>query len=198
MPFGSYEASAELAYANAARLLKETGAQAMKVEAAPPLRDTVASLVDRGIPVMGHVGLCPQAVNIDGKFRAKGRTKEERATSWPTPARWTRPAPSPSSSRAWTRRSPPKSPPPSRPHHRHRRLGQVRRADPGDRRYAGVVRLDPEIRPPLRRSETRSIRRPPPMQGTSGPAVFLPQPRPMHWPAASRSAGALPGDTKRG
>jgi len=79
MPFGTYEAGAELAFANATRLLKETGAQAVKVEAGAYVGDTIAYLVKRGIPVMGHVGLRPQAVNVDGRFRAKGRTKEERA-----------------------------------------------------------------------------------------------------------------------
>lgn len=79
MPFGSYEASPELAYANAARILKETGAQAVKVEAGATVAPTVKFLVDRGIPVMSHVGLLPQAVNIDGKFKAKGRHEAERA-----------------------------------------------------------------------------------------------------------------------
>ena len=79
MPFGSYEAGAEMAFANAARILKETGAAAVKVEAGPSIGATIAYLVERGIPVMGHVGLRPQAVNVDGKFRAKGRTREERA-----------------------------------------------------------------------------------------------------------------------
>jgi 3-methyl-2-oxobutanoate hydroxymethyltransferase len=78
MPFGTYEASPEAAYANAARLLKETGAQAVKVESGPSIAATIKFLVDRGIPVMGHVGLRPQAVNVDGKFKAKGRTEEER------------------------------------------------------------------------------------------------------------------------
>lgn len=79
MPFGSYEAGPEAAFANAARIVKETGAQAVKVEAGPSIAATVSYLVERGIPVMGHVGLRPQAVNMDGKFRAKGRTREERA-----------------------------------------------------------------------------------------------------------------------
>lgn len=79
MPFGSYEAGPELAFANATRVLKETGAQAIKVEAGPSIGATIAYLVARGIPVMGHVGLRPQAVNVDGKFRAKGRSREERA-----------------------------------------------------------------------------------------------------------------------
>jgi 3-methyl-2-oxobutanoate hydroxymethyltransferase len=78
MPFGSYEAGPEQAFANAARVLKETGAQAVKVEAGPSIAATIAFLVERGVPVMGHVGLRPQAVNVDGRFRAKGRTKEER------------------------------------------------------------------------------------------------------------------------
>lgn len=79
MPFGSYEAGAEAAYANAVRLLKETGAQAVKVESSLVVAETVAFLTARGVPVMGHVGLRPQNVNMDGRFKAKGRTAEERA-----------------------------------------------------------------------------------------------------------------------
>jgi 3-methyl-2-oxobutanoate hydroxymethyltransferase len=79
MPFGSYEGSVETAYANAARIMKETGAQAVKVESGPDVPDTIAYLVRRGIPVMGHVGLRPQSVLVDGAFRAKGRTNSERA-----------------------------------------------------------------------------------------------------------------------
>jgi len=78
MPFGSYEGSKETAYANAARLLKETGAQAVKVESGPTVPETIEYLVRRGIPVMGHVGLRPQAVLVDGAFRAKGRQEYER------------------------------------------------------------------------------------------------------------------------
>jgi 3-methyl-2-oxobutanoate hydroxymethyltransferase len=79
MPFGSYEGSPEVAYANAARVMKETGAQAIKVEAGPTIVDTINYLVQRGIPVMGHVGLRPQAVLVDGGFKAKGRGNAERA-----------------------------------------------------------------------------------------------------------------------
>ncbi len=78
MPFGSYEAGPEAAYANAARVMKETGAQAVKVESGPTVPDTVRYLVQRGVPVMGHVGLRPQAVLTDGAFKAKGRTEAER------------------------------------------------------------------------------------------------------------------------
>ncbi len=79
MPFGSYEGSQEVAYANAARLMKETGAQAVKVESGSTVVATIDYLVKRGIPVMGHVGLRPQAVLVDGGFKAKGKSGEERA-----------------------------------------------------------------------------------------------------------------------
>ncbi|HEY8615823.1 3-methyl-2-oxobutanoate hydroxymethyltransferase [Phenylobacterium sp.] len=78
MPFGSYEGAPEEAYANAARVMKETGAGAVKVEAGPAVVGTIDYLVKRGIPVMGHVGLRPQAVLVDGGFKAKGKAGEER------------------------------------------------------------------------------------------------------------------------
>ena len=78
MPFGSYEAGGEQAYANAVRVLKETGAQAVKVESGPEVPATIEYLVKRGVPVMGHVGLLPQSINIDGSFKAKGREDAER------------------------------------------------------------------------------------------------------------------------
>ncbi len=78
MPFGSYEGDPRVAYENAARIMKETGCQAVKVESGPTVPATIQYLVQRGIPVMGHVGLRPQAVLVDGGFRAKGRTEDER------------------------------------------------------------------------------------------------------------------------
>ena len=78
MPFGSYEGAPETAYANAVRVMKETGAQAVKVEAGSTISATIAYLVQRGVPVMGHVGLRPQAVLVDGGFKAKGREPSER------------------------------------------------------------------------------------------------------------------------
>lgn len=78
MPFGSYEGSPEVAYANATRIMKETGAQAVKVEAGPAVAGNIEYLVARGIPVMGHVGLRPQAVLVDGGFKAKGKGQDER------------------------------------------------------------------------------------------------------------------------
>src|SRR6202795_2318671 len=73
MPFGSYEASREQAFMSAARILKETGCGAIKVEGGRRMADTIAFLVERGVPVMGHVGLTPQSINTIGSFRAQGR-----------------------------------------------------------------------------------------------------------------------------
>ncbi|MBL8772168.1 MAG: 3-methyl-2-oxobutanoate hydroxymethyltransferase [Phenylobacterium sp.] len=78
MPFGSYEGSAEEAFANASRLMKETGASAVKVEAGETIVQNIEYLVKRGVPVMGHVGLRPQAVLVDGGFKAKGKLDHER------------------------------------------------------------------------------------------------------------------------
>jgi 3-methyl-2-oxobutanoate hydroxymethyltransferase len=73
MPFGTYEASKEQAFMNAARVLKETGCGAIKVEGGTRMAETIAFLAERGIPVMGHVGLTPQSINTIGSFRAQGR-----------------------------------------------------------------------------------------------------------------------------
>ena len=77
MPFGSYEGSPEQAFDNAARLLKETGAAAVKVEGGKVLAPTIEFLTQRGIPVMGHVGLTPQAVNILGGYGVRGKSEAE-------------------------------------------------------------------------------------------------------------------------
>lgn len=79
MPFGSYEASPAQAFENASRLLKETGAQAVKLESGRYAAEAIRFMVDRGVPVMGHVGLRPQAINVYGAFKARGRTTAERA-----------------------------------------------------------------------------------------------------------------------
>ncbi|MGE6699018.1 3-methyl-2-oxobutanoate hydroxymethyltransferase [Hyphomonas sp. NPDC076900] len=78
MPFGSYETNADQAFLNAVRIMKETGCQAIKIESGAYAAGQIAHLVERGIPVMGHIGLRPQAINVDGGFRAKGRTDGER------------------------------------------------------------------------------------------------------------------------
>jgi 3-methyl-2-oxobutanoate hydroxymethyltransferase len=79
MPFGSYEASPEQAFHNAARILKETGAAGVKLEGGEAMAPTVAFLSTRGIPVIGHIGLTPQAVNQLGGYGARGRSEAERA-----------------------------------------------------------------------------------------------------------------------
>jgi 3-methyl-2-oxobutanoate hydroxymethyltransferase len=79
MPFGAYEASPQAAFASAARILKETGAAAVKLEGGEAMAETVAFLTTRGIPVVGHVGLTPQAVNALGGYGARGRSEAERA-----------------------------------------------------------------------------------------------------------------------
>lgn len=77
MPFGSYEASKEQAFESASQLLKESGAAAVKLEGGEAMAETVAFLNRRGIPVMGHVGLTPQAVNVLGGYAARGRSDAE-------------------------------------------------------------------------------------------------------------------------
>jgi len=79
MPFGSYEESPAVAFRNAARIIQETGATAVKLEGGTRMADTIAYLTQRGIPVMGHIGLTPQGVNVAGGFRTVGRTNGE----WP-------------------------------------------------------------------------------------------------------------------
>ena len=77
MPFGSYEGSPEQAFASAARILKESGAAAVKLEGGEAMAETVAFLSARGVPVMAHVGLTPQAVNMLGGYGARGRDSAE-------------------------------------------------------------------------------------------------------------------------
>ncbi len=79
MPFGSYEQSPEQAFSSAARVMKETGAGAVKLEGGMRMAPTIRFLVERGIPVMAHVGMTPQAINILGSFKAVGRSELERA-----------------------------------------------------------------------------------------------------------------------
>jgi len=73
MPFGSYEDSVETAFRNASRILMETGCQAVKIESGSYAAETISYLVERGIPVMSHVGLRPQSMHVLGGFRARGR-----------------------------------------------------------------------------------------------------------------------------
>lgn len=79
MPFGTYEESPPIAFRNAARVIQETGATAIKLEGGARMAETITYLTERGIPVMGHIGLTPQGVNVAGGFRTVGRSPEE----WP-------------------------------------------------------------------------------------------------------------------
>ena len=79
MPFGSYEAGPEAAFASCAWVLKETGCAAVKLEGGEAIAPTIAFLAARGIPVIGHVGLTPQAVNTLGGYAARGRSDAEAA-----------------------------------------------------------------------------------------------------------------------
>jgi 3-methyl-2-oxobutanoate hydroxymethyltransferase len=75
MPFGSYQASKEIAFSNAARLMV-AGAQVVKLEGGTTMADTVRFLVERGIPVCGHIGLVPQSVHALGGYRVQGKTED--------------------------------------------------------------------------------------------------------------------------
>ncbi|MEO7365833.1 MAG: 3-methyl-2-oxobutanoate hydroxymethyltransferase [Sphingomicrobium sp.] len=77
MPFGSYEGSPEQAFASASRIMKETSCAAVKLEGGDVIAPTIRFLSERGIPVIGHVGLTPQAVNVLGGYGARGRGKAE-------------------------------------------------------------------------------------------------------------------------
>jgi 3-methyl-2-oxobutanoate hydroxymethyltransferase len=77
MPFGSYEGSLEQAFASASRIMKETGCAAVKLEGGEAMAETIDFLTHRGVPVIGHVGLTPQAVNVLGGYGARGKSADE-------------------------------------------------------------------------------------------------------------------------
>jgi 3-methyl-2-oxobutanoate hydroxymethyltransferase len=79
MPFGTYEESPSVAFRNAARVMKETDCGAVKLEGGRRMAETIRFLVDRGIPVMAHIGLNPQSINVIGGFKAQGRDKNQWA-----------------------------------------------------------------------------------------------------------------------
>lgn len=81
MPFQSYEESKEQAFASASRIMRETGCGAVKIEGGVPFAETIAFLVARGIPVMGHIGLTPQSIHTIGSFRAQGKDEAARLSS---------------------------------------------------------------------------------------------------------------------
>lgn len=80
MPFGTYEESPNMAFRNAAKIMKETQCQAVKLEGGARMAETIKFLVDRGIPVMAHIGLTPQSSHVLGGFKTQGRDED----TWPT------------------------------------------------------------------------------------------------------------------
>ena len=160
MPFGSYEASKEQAFMNAARVLKETGCGAIKVEGGKRMAETIAFLVERGVPVMAHVGLTPQSINTIGSFRAQGRDEADWArieedTDCGVAGRrllgGDRGGGRAAGAQAHRRGAD--------PDHRHRRERGLRRADPGAGRHARPVAAGAEIRQALRRCSAPASRR---------------------------------------
>ncbi len=79
MPFGTYEESPNMAFRNAAKIMKETGCGAVKLEGGARMAETIHFLVERGIPVMAHTGLTPQSSHVMGGFKTQGRDDE----TWP-------------------------------------------------------------------------------------------------------------------
>jgi hypothetical protein len=149
MPFGAYEASPEAAFASASRIMAETGAAAVKLEGGEAMAPTIAFLTQRGIPVMAHIGLTPQAVNVLGGYGARGRTNAEHAKivvldGARRGARTARPR--------GNRRS-------FVPGDRYRRVGGLRRSGAGDRGHAGAVRPHRALREALRRHGRPHFRR---------------------------------------
>jgi 3-methyl-2-oxobutanoate hydroxymethyltransferase len=143
MPFGTYEASKEQAFMNAVRVLKETGCGAIKVEGGTRMAETIGFLVERGIPVMGHVGLTPQSINTIGSFRAQGREEAD----W---AHIEQDALAVAEAGAFSVVIEAVAEPLAR-----KLTAAVRRADPGDGRHARPVVAGPEIRQALWRPRPR-------------------------------------------
>ncbi len=79
LPFGTYEESPQMAFRNAAQVMKETGCGAVKLEGGARMAETIRFLVERGIPVMAHIGLTPQSSHVMGGFKTQGRDQD----TWP-------------------------------------------------------------------------------------------------------------------
>ena len=156
MPFASYEASKEQAFMNAARVMKETGCGAIKVEGGVRMAETIAFLIERGVPVMGHVGLTPQSINTIGSFRAQGREeadwerieKDTLAVAQAGAFAVVIEAVAEPLGRKLTVGG-------AHSDHRHRGECCLRRADPGAGGYAGPVAPGAQIRQALRRPRPR-------------------------------------------
>ena len=176
MPFLSY-ATADDAVANAGRFLREGGAQAVKVEGGVRSARTIEALVRAGIPVMGHIGLTPQAINAIGRVRVQGKNKEQaRAAARGRPRGpggrrlRDRAGAGPGAARGGDHRAPPD------PDDRDRGGGRVQRPDPGDHGHARLGRLDPEARPQVRGPAGHDRRGDPGRTGRTWRAATFPGP----------------------
>jgi len=126
LPFGSYEESPAVAFRSAARVLKETGCGAVKIEGGAHMAETIRYLTDRGIPVMSHIGMTPQAVNMIGSFKPRDASAPNGRPSRRMGARLPRPVPLP-----WCSRRSPSCLPrvsPSKSRSRPSASGQARNA----------------------------------------------------------------------
>ena len=156
MPFGAYEESPAVAFRNAARVMKETDCGAVKLEGGVHMAETINYLVQRGIPVMAHIGLTPQSINTIGGFKTQGRQRDQwaaieadakavaeagafavvlEAMAEPLAARITTSV--------------------CHPDNRHWRFGCLRRADPRDGRHARSQPPRAEIRQGVRQGRPR-------------------------------------------
>ncbi len=176
MPFGTYEESPSIAFRNAAKVMKETDCGAVKLEGGRRMAETIRYLVDRGIPVMAHIGLTPQSVNVLGGFKTQGRTVERVArhrggrTARLGSGRLCRRARG--DDRAACRTHHQGHPDPD---HRHRRVARLRRPDSGHGGYARPVAATcRNSSKNSERSEPRSTAPSAPMPPKSGPVRFLP------------------------
>ena len=152
MPFGTYEESPSEAFRNAAKIMKETACGAVKLEGGARMAETIYFLSQRGIPVMGHIGLTPQAINTMGGFKTQGRDKAQ----WPLIKEDARAVAEAGAfavvlegiveplAAEITKECP-------IPDHRHRRVKGMRRADSGARRHARPEPARAEVRQEIRR-----------------------------------------------
>lgn len=150
MPFGSYEESPQIAFRNAARVIQETGCTAVKLEGGARMAETIRYLTLRGIPVMGHIGLTPQMIQVMGGFKTQGRTQAE----WPA---LEADAAAVAEAGAFAVVLEDGRAAGGQDHkadrhsdHRHRRLRRLRRSDPRHGGHAGPQPVAAQIRAPIR------------------------------------------------
>ena len=159
MPFGSYEESPAVAFRNAARVLKETGCGAIKLEGGVHMAETIRYLSERGIPVMSHIGMTPQSINTIGSFSPRGRLRSEWA-AFEADAKAVADAGAFAVVLEALGRAAGRAHHQANRHsdHRHRGFGRVRRADPGARGHARPVAARAEIRQGVRPDRRRHRR----------------------------------------